>query len=536
MKHAGGLSHSELEAGQAGRTDSQVAVHPSSSGSIGRSIAIKLTLVGALLGLLVLPTFQSLWMVWSSRADASHGFLIPFIAIILIRQRGHALQRLPCRPSPALGIPLVLLSLAGLLLGSAGAVVSLSGLSFIGLTTGLVVALFGQDWFRMLRFPLGYLLFMVPVLDSATQPLQPYFQFVTATMARLMLAQWSIPVFQSGTMLHLPTGTVQVAAECSGVGFLISILAIGLPLAMLGLRTWPMRAALIAMTLALSIGANWVRVALIALSGHLWGWHADLHGPLHLLHAMSVYWIGLGLLLCGLWIGHMLERPLPGRPPEARPSKAHSPSLDSQPRWNHTWAATCALMSAALILLYAPHTNGNTTPPDLSHLPDRIGEWVRDDSAHSLPLITVGQADQEIVRTYRNSSGDLVQLHVAYLAAQSQGKELVNYHTQLLHQQASPVSLGTGEASLTVNRTSWEKSRQLHELVFWYHVQTRIMTDRVYAKLVTAISSLTGGGSEGALIVISRPFSSPQSAIPSLDGPLGRFTLLALPIIRSHLR
>lgn len=535
MKHAVRLSHSECKAGQASRGHNQTEVHTSPCSSTGTSIATKLALVGALLSLLSIPTFQGLWTVWSSRADASHGFLIPLIAGVLIRQRWPELCRLPYSASPGLGIPLIALSLTGLLLGSAGAVVSLSGLSFIGLASGLAVGLFGAGWFRKLAFPLGYLVLMVPVLDSVIEPLQQHFQLVTATMARLLLTQFAVPVFQSGTMLHLPTGTVQVAAECSGVGFLISILAIGLPLAMLGLRTWPMRTALIALTLALSLGTNWLRVALIALSGHLWGWGADLHGPLHLLHAMSVYWIGLGLLLGGLCIGHALERRLPRIPTVVHPHTAHPLSMNALPRWDHTWAATCMLMGAALVLLYAPQASSTHPPPALSQLPHTIGEWVWDDSVHSLPLITVGHVDQEILRTYRHSSGDQVQVYVAYIAAQSQGKELVNHHTQRLHRQAFPVSLTTGEGPLTVNHTTWEESRHLHDVVFWYQAQGRIMTDRVDAKLATALSSLIGGGSEGALIVLSRRVTAPQSATQSLDDPLARFTLLALPILRAYL-
>lgn len=522
-----------MEAGRVESIQGQGGVHTSITRSTGRSIAIQLALAGILLTLLVVPTFQGLWAVWSNRADASHGFLIPLIAAVLIRQRWRELRRLPWHPSPSLGVPLILLSLVGLLLGSAGAVVSLSGLSFIGLTAGLVLALFGRDWFRILVFPLSYLVFMVPVLDSLTEPLQPHFQFVTATMARLMLAQFSIPVFQSGTMLHLPTGTVEVAAECSGVGFLISILAIGLPLAMMGLRTWPMRAALIAITLALSVGANWIRVALISVSGHLWGWTADLHGPLHLLHAMSVYWIGLGLLLCGLWVGHTVERRRATRPLGPRLQVVHSPPLNMS-HWTPTWLATCLLMSVALILLYVPAATSPRASVDLSSFPGTIGEWVWDVSLQGTPLIAVGQVDQELLRTYRNASGDQVQLHVAYLASQSQGKELINHRTKLLHQAASPVAIGAGEPGLIVNRTTWEASHQIYDLVFWYEGQGRLFTDRLYAKLMTAVSLLTGRGSAGALVLISRPRTSTRSTTQPSDELLSSFTLQALPVLQAY--
>jgi len=535
MKQAGGLPYSQVEAGRATAGHSRAFIQPSTGSTTGRSFEFKLALAGALLALLAFPAFQDLWMVWSSRADASHGFLIPLIAAVLFRQRWHELRRLPPVASPGLGIPLILLSLAGLLLGNAGAVVSLSGLSLIGLLTGLVVTLAGADWWRRLAFPLGYLLFMVPVLDTVTEPLQQPFQLLTATMARLMLGQLSIPVFQSGTMLHLPTGTVQVAAECSGVGFLISILAIGLPLAVMGLRTGLMRTALIATTLILSVGANWVRVALIAWSGHLWGWGADLHGPLHLLHAMSVYWIGLSLLLCGLWVGRKLERRLSENTSDPQPPPPSSLPLIDSPAWTRTWAATCVLMSVALVPLYSPRAHGAPSMPALSELPATIGEWVRDGSLRDTPPVIIDQADREWIGTYRNASGDHLQVYVAYLASQSQGRELINHRTGPLHRQATVQEIPTGRTAVTVQRTTWEGPREQQDLVFWYQVQGHLFTGRLGAKLMTAVASLTGAGSQGALVVISRPLALPQSG-PTREDALVRFTQEALPALEPYLQ
>lgn len=534
MKPVGGLSHLDVEAGQAAEAGYESTLQRLPDRSTGASLTITLGLAGALFGLLAFPTFQDLWTVWSTRPDASHGFLIPLIAAILVQQRWLALRRLPCRPSLGLGLPLLMLSLAGLLLGNAGAVITLSGLSFIGLAAGLVLTHFGKDWFRLLAFPLGYLLFMVPVLDSVTEPLQPHFQLITAKMAKAMLAPFSVPVFQDGTMLHLPTGDLQVAAECSGVGMLISILAIGLPLAMIGLRTWPMRAALIVATLILSIGANWLRVALIALSGHLWGWNADLHGPLHMLHAMSVYWIGLGLLLGGVWVGRAVEGPRQA-PVRTTPRPAPSSTLQYSPGWTYVWMMTCVIMSAALVLLLLSQANGPAASPRLSQLPETIGDWTWDKSSPAHPPVMLDQVDQQTTRTYRNGSGDRVQLSIAYLAAQSQGRELINHRTLLLHRQASSVDLGEGDAAVTVNRTAWDEAHQGYDLIFWYHVRGGVVADRLYAKFMTAVSSLTGRGSDGALILISRPLTLPRLATPPVDDPLARFTRQALPVLEAHL-
>ena len=92
-----------------------------------------------------------------------------------------------------------------------------------------------------------------------------------------------------------------MARACSGVNYLIAVLALGLPLAYLYLRSWWRRAVLIAAALLIAAAANSLRVAMIgALVYYDLG--APLHGPAHVLHGLFVSAIGHVALFVGLWL------------------------------------------------------------------------------------------------------------------------------------------------------------------------------------------------------------------------------------------
>jgi len=514
-------------------------IAPSDSASVdGRfriGTELKLGAVGVLVGLLTIPAFESLWTVWSTRDDASHGFIIPLITLYLIRRIWPELRQLPVRPAPGLGFLPVLGSLAGLLIGNTGSIVTLSGVSFITLSAGLALMLFGASWLRMLLFPLAYLLFMVPVFDSLLEPLQPYFQLLTATMAQTLLTQFGVPSYQTGTLLYLPTGTVEIAAQCSGVGFLISILAVGLPLVYLALRTVRMRSLLLFATLLISVFANWLRVALIALSGHLWGWDADLHGPLHILHAMSVYWIGLGTLVIGIGVAVKREGPAAKRPTAVSTTPPAQSAIFPHSS-NGIWYATCTILACALMVQVFSDQSPTSVRRELTGLPTNLGEWTWDTAAREeRPIVTVDSADHELVRTYRNAVGEQVQLYIGYLASQTQGKELVNHRTNVLHRQATPVTLPVNGSLLTINRASWEEAGRSEPLLFWYGAQGRVYAGRLQAKLMTSIQALSGQGSQGALILLKAPHSAHHISSDTPHERLQEFARSLLPLLNEFL-
>ena len=229
----------------------------------------RIGLLACLMALLYASTLRGLWDIWWSRPTYAHGILVPFISLYLLWRKRRLVQSLSPEPALILGLLGMSASLAILMVGEAGGIIALSGLSLIGMLASLTALLSGLSSLRAAAFPIAYLIFMVPVLDLLLKPLQWPAQVVTAAMAATFLRAAGIPTFQEGIYIHLPNVVAEVAPGCSGLNFLVSILALGIPLASVALAGTGSRVILIAGAVVIGIVANWVRVAMIGLHNYL---------------------------------------------------------------------------------------------------------------------------------------------------------------------------------------------------------------------------------------------------------------------------
>ena len=99
------------------------------------------------------------------------------------------------------------------LMAQAGAVVALQGAvaAFLGLRAALILA-----------FPLAYAAFLVPFGDEIV----PALQHLTAQMAIALTHFSGVPAVIDGLYIDTPGGRFVVAEECSGVKFLIAMVAL----------------------------------------------------------------------------------------------------------------------------------------------------------------------------------------------------------------------------------------------------------------------------------------------------------------------
>jgi exosortase len=244
--------------------------------------------------------FADLVRAWLDSEIYRHGFLVPAIALYLVWVRRRELADVPVAPSWTLGVPLVLAAGALLLAGKLGAVIAiLQEVSLVVMVAGLVALLLGAAWLRALALPIAYLTFMIPLISDGTDWVHGPFQILAANIGVALMQLFGYAAFQQGVFIELPMATLEVAEVCSGVRFMISVVAIGVPLAYLTQRTWPRRIGLVLFGVLIGLLANGARVALIGM----WAfWTGEVSkGPLHVLQAMFVAWAGYLALGAAAW-------------------------------------------------------------------------------------------------------------------------------------------------------------------------------------------------------------------------------------------
>src|SRR3546814_13201285 len=117
---------------------------------------------------------------------------------------------------------------------------------------GAVGAALGEKLVRALLFPLGYALLLVPFGEE----LVPLLQTFTAHISVVLLHLSGIAAEMQGVFITTKAGFFEVAAECSGVNFLIAMLAYSVFAAHLCFKSWTRRIVFAAAALATTTFAN----------------------------------------------------------------------------------------------------------------------------------------------------------------------------------------------------------------------------------------------------------------------------------------
>ncbi len=144
---------------------------------------------------------------------------------------------------------------------------------------GLVLALFGGQVLRIVLFPLVYLMFMVPLPLVANVSFQ--LKLAAARMAVGVLDVLGLPAVREGSFIHIPTGTVVVDDVCSGLKYVISLMAFGALYAHISSVGRWQKAVLFLVSIPISFAANVLRVTLMVLIGYFWGTDATQKWYLH---------------------------------------------------------------------------------------------------------------------------------------------------------------------------------------------------------------------------------------------------------------
>ena len=188
---------------------------------------------------------------------------------------GGSKSRVGPQPGPMLGM------IGALVLHAVGFVAQQSRISIVALLllSWSLLALADRRWGRIAAFPLGFLMFAIPlnILDSVGFWLRLGVIDATARLAHVA----GVDLLRSGTQLLAPDGRFQydVAAACSGVRSLMALAALSLLVGYLNFTTTWRRGVMLLLCFPLTYVGNVVRVALIILAAHGGGprWGAIVH-------------------------------------------------------------------------------------------------------------------------------------------------------------------------------------------------------------------------------------------------------------------
>lgn len=244
--------------------------------------------------LLYAPVLVKLVRQWAADETYSHGFLIAPIALFLLWQQRDRLKQTPIRPSN-LGLVVIGVSLALYALGSLGAELFLTRISLIGVLAGTVLFVFGWQHLRLVAFPLGFLIFMIPLPAVVFDRVAVSLQLVASQLGEQLLRLVNVPVLRDGNVLTLATITLEVNDACSGIRSLMALLSVATLIghfsASTPLRRWSIAFAAVPVAIAL----NGVRIAMTGLAASRFG-PAVASGTIHAASGWVVFIAALAVV------------------------------------------------------------------------------------------------------------------------------------------------------------------------------------------------------------------------------------------------
>jgi len=446
---------------------------------------------------------------WWNNNIYSYGFLVPLISIYIVWERRAAIFSGAFSPAYFSGGGLLLAGLFLFAFGHAGGIITLQQVSFMVTLMGVVLLFLGVETFRRLALPIHYLWLMIPIWDALTGRLHLPFQILSANLGVLLLQQVGVPVYQDYLYIHLPNITLEVAEVCSGVNYLIAVIALGIPLGYLFLHRWVTRVGLIVFGVVVAALSNSLRVGLIGVLAY-YDLSGDLHGPYHTLQGIFVSVIGYGALFLGLGLLIRWQAP-----------QHAAPSTDGASCLDVSAGRRRVLPVCAVFLLVGGYGYFFAPAPvplarDLAALPMQIGEWRGRDMTPEAGYKALG-ADRLLARRYRHPAGEAIDLHIAYFESQAQGRELAGQATRRLDAGAMPITLRaeSGAAVEALNQSIQGTKGERRLTLFWYDLGGKILLDRKEVKLRTAWNALVHGVAPGALIAVSSRISNayPQDRV-----------------------
>ena len=264
------------------------------SGSTRRTL-VAIAALAAVAAWVYAPIVSSLIRQWASDDNYSHGFFVLPLALYFAWERRAALRDAAVRPS-LLGLAVVAGSLVLLVAGLFGAELFLTRVSLVGVIAGAVLFVWGRRHFRILAFPIAFLLLMIPLPAIVFNQIAFPLQLVASNLGETVIAAAGVPVLREGNVLQLPARTLEVAEACSGIRSLVSLTMLGIVLGYFTERRTGSRVVLALAAVPIAIVANAARVAGTGLASE-WISPAAADGFFHTFSGWLMFVVAFGCLL-----------------------------------------------------------------------------------------------------------------------------------------------------------------------------------------------------------------------------------------------
>jgi EpsI family protein len=270
--------------------------------------------------------------------------------------------------------------------------------------------------------PAGYLVFAIPVWSLFNGLLQQ----LTVVAVTFFLKAMAIPARFDENVVHLGSGSFEIAGGCSGLHFVIVALAIAVLYGEIGRDRWRTRLALGLIAAGMAVVMNWIRVTTIILAGYFTDMQSFLVQVDHYYFGWALFGVLLAVFYWGvprwLHLSHASTNEPVAPAPAQRPIRAQVVALGT---------TLLAMLLVPVLVGRAQARQAQASPASVVLAATDIPGWEGPLAPDPAWTPQFPQADARSRVAYRRH-GRQVEVFVAAYAFQSQGKEVVGYGNSVL--------------------------------------------------------------------------------------------------------
>lgn len=463
---------------------------------------------GAWVSLLLLFAGDAAHMAttWWNSSTFNHCILIlPILAWLVAQRRPELAQLTPQSWWPALlwfGA-----GAGGWLLGEAAGVALARQAGLIMMLQGSASAILGAQVTRGLLFPLFYMFFLVPFGEEFV----PALQMLTADMCMALLALVGIPAHIEGIFITTPGGYFRVAEACSGIKFLVAMVALGALIGNLCFKSWGRRAAFMALCVAVPIVANGLRAfGTIYIAEHTGIEFAASWD--HVFYGWVFFAIVIALVMGAGW--RFFDR---------APDDAAFDPADLSGTPTFAWPAKIVLAAIAVIAVFpllwsALVMNRAGELPAHIDLPQVDGWEVVPYTPSADWMPHYAGSTHYLYGRYRNASGEEVDYFAVAYDRQAEGSEIVGYGQGAVAPESNwswseNISAPEGARGELI-KTAGPVRR---DVISFYHINDVTTGSATRVKLETLKARLFAGDQRAVGIILSGEYKGKESPRPAID-------------------
>jgi exosortase A len=473
---------------------------------VWRNALSRLTIV--IVGLLTIFHRDVIDMVaiWWNISTYTHClFIIPLVGWLVWQRWDEVARITPERFAP--GLIFVSIGAFVWLLGQAAGISIFRHAGLVFMIQSSILTMLGLRATRGLLFPIFYLSFLVPFGEE----LVPILQTVTAKLSMIFLGWAGIPAHIEGVFITTPTGLFEVAEACSGIKFLVAMLAYGTLVANVCFTSIWRRAAFMAVSIIVPIIANGIRaygtihiskirgVEFAASMDHIiWGWYFF---AAVLALVMAIGWKFFDHRIDDPWLGKWTDQP----------EKAGKSA---------NWLLIIGALGIALtpVIWEATSASWGRKPMDQAVTLPEVKGWqrARFDQQHPWQPRFDG-ADHALFGEYVNAAGQRVALSITLYAWQGEGRELVGYGQGAFDpgsnwSWANDTSASSSGAAIRIFAPGVAR-----EVTSFYRIGGLTTGNPNIVKLETLKGKLLGRDQAAAAILVSAEDSKAQPSRAAID-------------------